>query len=154
MNAQRRWSLLMAAACLAWLAGCARDDGPKLVPVSGTILVNGQPMPSAHVTFLPTGETRGTGADGKTDANGVFTLKARHRGAGTVAGTYKVVVSKMVKADGSDISPDDATPPVLSGAREVIPAPYSSHAASTLTATVPEEGTSDLRIEIKTSGRR
>jgi hypothetical protein len=154
MNTPRRGTMLMTAACLAWLGGCARDDGPKLVPVSGTVLVNGQPMPSAHVTFLPTGETRGTGADGKTDASGVFTLKARHRGPGAVAGTYKVVVSKMVKADGSDITPEDATPPVLSGAREVIPGPYSSHAASTLTATVPEEGTGDLRIEIKTTSRR
>jgi hypothetical protein len=148
MKMLRRWSLL-AVACLA-LLGCGGDDGPKLVPVSGTVLLNGQPLSSAHVTFLPTGETRGTGADGKTDANGVFTLKARHRGPGAVAGTYKVVISKMVKADGSDITPEDATPPVLSGAREIIPASYSSHAASTLTATVPEEGSSELRFEIKT----
>ena len=146
---------LQAAAVLCLgLVGCGpSDDGPKLVPVSGTVTLNGQPLSSAHVTFLPTGETRGTGADGRTDAGGVFHLKARHRGPGAVAGTYKVVISKMVKTDGSDITPEDATPPVLSGAKEVLPAKYSSHAAATLTATVPEEGSGDLKFDIKTSSR-
>lgn len=143
---------LLVFGCLP-LLGCGSDDGPKLVPVSGKVTLNGQPLSGAHVTFLPTGETRGTGADGRTDAEGVFQLKARHRGPGAVAGTYKVVISKMVKPDGSDITPEDATPPVLSGAKEILPGQYSSHAAATLTASIPQEGTSDLKFEIKTSKR-
>lgn len=148
----RKMRMIGALLALAALVGCGKEDGPKLVRVTGTVTLNGQPLSGAHVTFLPTGETRGTGADAKTNEEGVFELKARHRGPGTVAGTYKVVISKMVKKDGSDIGPDDATPPILAGASEILPGTYSSHAGSTLKATVPEEG-GDLRFELKVAKR-
>ena len=52
----------------AALAGCG--DGPKMAAVSGTVLVNGQPVEGAQVLFMPDGER----AAGSTDTNGRFQL--------------------------------------------------------------------------------
>ena len=133
-------TFLLGIACLA-VVGCTKEAGlPELVPVSGTVTLDGKPVSGANVTFMPSGTTRGSGADGRTDAEGVYQLRARHGGAGAAVGTYKVTVSKLAKPDGSEVTPGDATPPALSGAREMLPAQYTNLSQTTLKPTVPAGG--------------
>jgi hypothetical protein len=65
--------------CLLLLsaAGC---DSPDVVPVSGRVTLNGQPLAGACVTLQPTGLAPGerpeaAGSVGRTDADGRFTLR-------------------------------------------------------------------------------
>ena len=125
----------------AVLAGCGGGThGPKLVPVSGTVTLNGSPLSGAFVTLHPVGTTRGTGATGRTDAAGKFQLKSPPQGNGAVPGEYKVVISKLVMPDGSDFPEFSEVAPMDSGAKEQLAAEYCELEHTTLTANVPEGG--------------
>jgi hypothetical protein len=127
--------------CLLLLAGCQRTSGPRLMPAAGKVELDGQPLANAFVSFTPTGTTPGAGAEAMTDDAGEFELRSRRGGQGAPAGTYKVVISKLVKPDGSDVVIDDEHPPATSGGREALPPEYSSPSKTKLTATIGEGGT-------------
>ena len=63
-------ALLILAGC----SGAASEFSGQLEPVSGKVLLNGSPGANVNVSFVPTGETQGTGGDGTTNAQGVFTI--------------------------------------------------------------------------------
>src|SRR5690606_23808547 len=46
--------LFVGLAAMLLLAGCGGADGPELASVSGTVTLNGQPLPHAVVQFQPT----------------------------------------------------------------------------------------------------
>lgn len=133
------------------LSGCggAKTEAPaymsRIVPVSGTVTFNGEPLADATILFEPeqTGEMES--AAGATDAEGKYELKTIVVGQGpqmgAVPGAYRVVVTKFVMPDGSkapsDMSDADAE---AEGARELIPERYSDFGSTTLTADVPEGG--------------
>lgn len=145
-----RLSVVWAA--LLWAIGCgdAPSDAPKLVPVSGTVTLDGKALSRARVVFIPTGDTKGFGSEGVTDEEGKYTLKGNRGGAGAVPGTYKVVISKRIMPDGSEVPADDKTPPIDSPAKEKLLPQYSTPTTSTLTAKVPEAGgTSDFSLKSK-----
>jgi hypothetical protein len=136
----------IAAFAVLALAGCGPSAGPPLAPVSGTVTLDGKPLSGAVVSFIPTGDTPGGGGDGRTGPDGKYTLRSRH-GGGVAAGEYRVVVSKRVMPNGSDVPPDDPTPPSESPAREILPY-YSDRSSPVLTATVPTAGaTVDLPLQ-------
>ncbi len=130
-----------SAALLLLFTGCGpASDGPRLVPVSGTVTLDGKPLSGATVTFIPTGETRGTDASGRTDGSGKYSLTTPKGQAGTAAGTYKVTISRLLLPDGSEYRPDPSVAPIDSPARESLPAHYSELERTRLEARVPEEG--------------
>jgi hypothetical protein len=99
----------------------------------------------------PQGETRGsTALYGKTDANGKFAVTSpdgKHPGA--AVGSYKVVISKLVKPDGSDFIPDPNTgPDDTGGYRPLLPGKYSDESQTVLTADVPAGGTKSLEFKL------
>jgi hypothetical protein len=125
---------------VALFAGCSKTD-PSLVTVSGRVTFNDQPLANAMVTFIPKDGTSGFGGVGKTDAAGKYKLRgSRDDAAGIPPGEYRVVISKRLMPDGSEVPADDKTPPMNSPAKESLPAAYSSMAASTLSATVRAGG--------------
>jgi hypothetical protein len=126
---------------VAVLAGCAGRDPnlPKLEPVSGTVTLDGRPLASASVVFVPIGKTRGTVAVGTTGPDGKYELKSRGE-PGVPAGEHRVVVSKLVMPDGSDFPANAEVPPIESNAQEMLPPQYSDYENSTLKQTVPEGG--------------
>lgn len=139
---------LVTIACL----GCSRGgtDGPKQVPVSGAVTLDGKPLASATITFAPVGNTKGAGASGRTNKDGRYQLTYLRGGMGAPAGQYRVAVSKRVMPDGKDVPEDDKTPPIESPARETLPPLYSSEQDTTLSATVPEAGgTIDFALKSK-----
>ena len=53
--------------------GCGGGRGPQLGSVTGTITLNGEPLPGVSVTFIP--EDQGSPSYGGTDLNGVYRLQ-------------------------------------------------------------------------------
>jgi len=134
--------LALAVLCpvaLAW--GCGKPVDPSLVPVSGTVTVDGQPLANATVTFIPKDGTPGFGGTGKTDVTGKYTLAgSRDNVPGIPPGEYRVAISKRLMPDGSEVPANDNTPPMMSPARESLPVGYSNPATTQLTATVKAGG--------------
>jgi hypothetical protein len=125
----------VALAALA-LSGCAGGGVPmqKTYPVSGAVLLDGKPVPNATVVFHPVdaGPFKwNERPQGKTDAQGRFTLTTYATGDGAPAAAYKVAVATL------DAAGDDGGDQVkhVRGAVRV-PRKYWSHDTSGLTATV------------------
>ena len=107
------------------VAGCGQSA--PLVPVTGTVKLDGKPVDGALVTFRPASGGLNAVGTGTTNAQGEFTLRHVERGAGIPAGEYKVTLS----TERSD----------REGA-EIFPAKYHNPEETILTASVPEGGKS------------
>jgi hypothetical protein len=115
--------------------------------VSGTVTLNGQPLPGAGIMFLPRGDTRGTGAMGMTDEAGKYTLKTDYGGPGAPEGEFAVTISKVMNRDGTPYIPN---PDVAeAGERETLPGIYSDSMKTTLSANVPKGGDT-INFDLKT----
>ena len=70
--------------------GCNRS--PNIVPVKGTVLLDGKPLEGAAVLFHPQADERP--AVGITDKRGTFHLTTRSQGDGAHVGLNKVSITK------------------------------------------------------------
>jgi hypothetical protein len=137
-------ALVICALLLPVLAGCeggASGDLPELVPVSGTVTLDGEPESGVQVTFVPTGSTKGGSSYGATDESGKYELTADDGRKGAAVGEFQVMCNKWVMPDGSDFVGEPGGPsPMEAGASELLPPRYSREDATELTATVPAGG--------------
>jgi len=143
-------ALLVCALLLLGLTGCpggASRDQPDLVPVSGTVTLNGEPLAGAEVAFIPTGSTGGTGAFGSTDASGHYELNSGGQ-TGAPVGEFKVAITKWVMQDGSDFEPEEGVSPIDAGAQNALPPKFGDETATQLTATVPDGGSDSIDFEL------
>ena len=83
-------SVALVAAMLA-SAGCS--GGLNVVPVTGTVKLNGQPLDKIQVEFWPI--DKGPRSIGVTDAEGRFTLTTDGTQMGAVVGRHKVVLKDV-----------------------------------------------------------
>jgi hypothetical protein len=81
-------SRFIALALALVAAGCG-DGRPKRVPVSGKVLIDGQPLAAGVIRVLPAGARSATSY---LDKDGRFQLTTFNDGDGCVEGTHKVVV--------------------------------------------------------------
>ncbi|WP_145231021.1 hypothetical protein [Gimesia algae] len=123
----------------------------KLVPVTGKVTLDGNPLTGVMINYLPAeGQPGGEIAFGLTDETGTYTLQTQLAGQspedsqGALPGNYSIYIHKLVLPDGS------AVPEGLSdaeaeekGAKQLLPAQYSSPTASKLTAVVNSEATTN-----------
>ena len=129
--------------CLTF-AGCGGPEGPTLVPVSGKVLLDGEPVAGALVQFIP---TSGPSSGGQTDDNGEFTLTGPGNRPGAVVGSFTVTVgcpfnpSQGSSSDGSTEAPESTV-------TCSVPDKYSDLATSDVHAEIPDEGKSDLVVEL------
>lgn len=70
------------------LAGCGGNSA-ELIPVTGQVLLDGEPLTTGAVITTP---EKGRGAQGQIDENGNFELTTRDLGAGAVVGHHSVAV--------------------------------------------------------------
>jgi hypothetical protein len=141
----------LLALVLVVVAGCGPKypNLPAQYPVSGMVTLDGKPVTSAGIMFLPRGETRGTGAMAMTDGEGKYSLKTEYGGPGAPEGEYAVTISKVVNRDGTPYVPK---PDVAeAGERETLPGIYSDSMKTVLTATVPKGGKT---IDFELKGKR
>ena len=124
--------------CLA-LCGCGkRAAGPPTVdalPIKGTVTLDGKPLAGADVVFMPV-DPPGAFA-GTTKEDGTYQLNGL-AGKATCKGNCKVIISRMLKPDGSPVPPGE--PPAMSFAVESLPQRYSLANSTELSANVPDGG--------------
>jgi hypothetical protein len=118
---------LMAAAL-----GCTGGNMPRRFDVTGTVTLNGQPLPEGSVRFQPTGT--GGRPEGASIRDGRFSLQA-------VEGSYHVVISVPRPVEPKRVLKDMGPSFV-----EALPARYNT--ATTLTADVKPEGPNDFLFEL------
>ena len=124
----RAASLLLP--CLI-LLGCGRGYELPTAPVSGKVLVDGQPVTKGQVIFAPEG---GRAATGILGPDGTFTLSTYRPNDGAVVGKHTVTVISAERA--ADADPEDIDAPM----RWLVPRRYS------------DPGTSGLEFEVKAEG--
>jgi hypothetical protein len=136
-------SVAVGAALLV-SAGCG--SGPTLVPVTGVVTLNGEPLEGAELTFIPdqTNDEMTPGGD-STGPEGNYKAMYNYR-SGLAPGKYTVLISKKANS-GEGV--EDAPPEIMGDpymaamagyAVEVLPEKYSDPLKSDFTIEVPPEG--------------
>jgi len=99
----RRWLIFVPVIVLT--VGCGRH---KLVPVSGRVTLNNNPLANAYVSFQPTGSGErepGPGSYGTTDGDGRFTLQLVGKDQpGAWVGHHRVVISLKDPPNPNEVS--------------------------------------------------
>ena len=136
--------LLFLALCI----GCNSGEY-KLVPVSGTVTLDGEPVSNARVIFEPrrvdpSSLTAGPSSDGETDESGKFSLATTADGkSGAIAGTHDVVVTTYL----AEIDRETDSHKVVR--KEQIPQRYLEPGG--LTFEIPADGTDAADLMLTTS---
>jgi hypothetical protein len=130
--------------CILFVIGC-ESKSYNLVPVAGTVTLDGEPVPGAVVTFQPQGSggrSPGPGSTGRCNTEGRFELKTIRDEPGAVVGTHNVRINSY--------SPE--SPPIADGGteprKEIIPDRYNY--SSVLTYEIPTDGTSTADFTLTT----
>jgi hypothetical protein len=149
LSATRVWRRLALASlvCLP-LAGCGSPAPYGLAPVSGTVTLDGAPVPYTQVTFSPKGSAEnpnpGPGSVATCDENGKFELKTSSGEPGAVIGPHAVKISAKgpPQSRSSDVS--QGPPP-----KDAFPPRYNDN--SDLAYEVPADGTTAADFKLTTS---
>lgn len=157
-------SLGLLVACMI-AAGCSSsktEEVPylsQLVPVSGTVKLNGQPTEYVSVIFHPVddGGTEYYVASATTAADGSFKPSTPPGGAtnlkkyaGMLPGKYKVTLSYWKFPDGKPFNPVTSNEgPMNVGAIDVIPVNYSNPTTTPLQVEVTAGQSTPLDFDIK-----
>ena len=135
----QRATLALMLAGLFCLSAVGCGNSYDLVPVSGKITVDGEPLANASVIFQPTEAEPGSPSSvAVTDAQGQYTLKTATANPqdGAVPGPHRVTLSAVTKAPQSGEAPaEEATLP-------------KKAAEANLTFDVPAGGTSEANFEL------
>lgn len=148
---RKRFAWLLALLLPMAIAGCKKDP-PPIVPVSGVLLLNGQPLPKAEIRFYPIEE--GLNADyiamAVTDDQGRFTLETNGQ-PGACACVHKVTVTEGPPPKDARGESARAQKAYSDYARTLrnrpIPSDYGTLATSTLEMTVTAEQ-SEYKIDL------
>ncbi len=109
---------LFAVVLFGLISGCD-SGGPRLVDVSGTVTLDGKPVPNAIVVFNPD-FPGGSNSLGRTNSDGKYKLEYSQDSQGALVGKHIVeITTKKVAA--SDL-PDDGS--VVSKEFVAIPTKY------------------------------
>ena len=122
--------------CLICLPGCS-DGLPVRVPVSGTVLIDGEPLTKGSIMVIPEGERP---AGGSIGPDGRFSLSCYALNDGVVPGTHHVTVQAT-----EHISERET--------RWLTPKKYGDPSTSRLTVTITE-ATDDLIIDLTWDGKK
>ncbi len=127
--------LVVLALALTYALGGFGDGRPKLVPVSGVVLIDGKPLTSGNVIVFPNHNRQASGPIG---SDGRFTLTTYEPNDGCILGKHPATVNALH---------------VISGNTQewLAPSKYRDVATSGLTVDITG-ATDNLKIEITWSG--
>ena len=146
------------------VCGCGGDGRPSLVPVTGKVTLNGEPIDGAMVGFQPQDiEGYNRPSTATTDAQGSFTVGTYGTDDGIPEGSYRVTVRKSEVIgkipEGYNLENPEENPRPLR-TRLIVPEMYADAEASGLTVTVTASGISPDVIalegdpEVRSAGGR
>ena len=136
MKVHRVGSWLAAALLLVVLVGCGRSD---LGTVTGTVTLDGEPLPEAMVMITPV--TGGRPGAGRTDAQGKYEIQHDRTSKGALLGEHVVEIST-----GDELANDDDTVTVIP---EKIPAKYNQNSELRMTV---EAGSNVFDFDLSSEG--
>jgi hypothetical protein len=136
------------------IGGCSDN---KLAPVSGRVLVDGEPIANLVVLFQPMGSASnpnpGKGSAGRTDKDGRFTLEQDAGVPGAVVGKHKVAIftaltDRELKIN-TETGSEDGAP---AGPKEIIPPKYNDQ--TELTFEVTSAGTTEANFNLVSNRKK
>jgi len=129
----------------AGFIGCG--GGPAdLHAVTGTVTLDGAPLPGGYISFEPTeGQRTGSGA---VVSEGKYSIPQDH---GLPEGKFRVVVHAAAPGTGETAPAGAAPGPALASPKELIPPEWNE--ASKHMVEVKKQGPSVFPIEITTKGK-
>ena len=127
-----------ALTLVVMIIGCG-DSGPDLAPVTGKVLLDGQPLTSGRISTVP---SVGRGANGAIQSDGTFELTTEKPGDGAVIGTHAVIIASYAPGAGG---------PEGGRGKLLVPQMYTDELTSGLTIDVKadEENTPVLELSSK-----
>ncbi|WP_435020147.1 hypothetical protein TA3x_001671 [Tundrisphaera sp. TA3] len=142
MRPTRRFASFLLAPALAFLSvGCGGEAGAPRQAASGTVTLDGKPLESGTITFIPT--EGGPGAFGTIQA-GTYRFGT---GDGPTAGRYAVEIVD-VRPTGRTIPNPDAPGTTIAEVRNAIPPRYN--ARTELVADVKPDAENSFRFDLST----
>ncbi len=129
--------LMLLALITSPLVGCGgggASDQPELGQVSGTVTMDGQPLPNVTVSFVP--ET-GAPSNGVTDEAGKYELTYKGTERGAAVGQHKVSITTPTEG------------PPAPGYKDPIPAKYNENTTLTATVAAGDNPPIDFTLESK-----
>ncbi|MDR1053964.1 MAG: carboxypeptidase-like regulatory domain-containing protein [Planctomycetaceae bacterium] len=138
--------VVLLSFCGLFLVGCGQAGLKGLVPCSGVVLKNGQPVAGVTVTFIPVStDVQAKGASAETDKNGKFQAGTLQWN-GILPGQYRVTLSKRITEinPGQESVPDEQK--VLTHVEQL--GKYANPDESNLTVTIPQTGDDKLSFDI------
>ena len=138
-------TLALPLLILAHTAGCGSSDGLDRQAVSGTITLDGSPLPTGTIRLDPTSQNAGTQLSAMI-SNGKYSLS---KAEGPVPGTYKVQISstedpKFALPAGK--TPGEAPVPV---AKEKVPDKFNVNSSLTMTVKAGQTEPIDFSLSSK-----
>lgn len=122
------------------------------MPVNGIVIVDGQPLPGAKVTFIPDKDSPGLGGIAETGSDGKFVILGAKGESGLQPGRYKVTVSKgVLKNPGGEESVGAIVEEI--DLKDELPPMYSSPAQTQLVYTITGDG-QPIEIKIDTKKKK
>lgn len=132
---------LLGVGLLVVAVGCS-DGGPGLTTVTGTITLDGKPMPGVLVTFAP---LAGSPSYGKTDVQGKYELWYTDDKKGAMLGKHDVML-EVQKLSASEIAEMKAEGQTVDTS-PTIPIPRKYLGANALSAEVVD-GQNEIDFEL------
>lgn len=125
--------------------GCSSEELVHEVDVSGTVTIDGNPIPKGSITFLA--------ADGKAPAGGGVIKEGKYRAK--VPPGEKIVLVQGNKLVGQEREFADKPNSTMRDVYErITPAGYNAKEVSPLTATIPDEPQTNLDFELTSDFQR
>lgn len=151
----------LAVAAIVLGGACNRGASkPKTYPVTGTVSLNGQPVPGATVNFTPKeqappGQSGPQAASAVTDEQGKYQIGTFAKGDGALPGEYLVSVTKYeggAPAAGGSGSEEEYRPPLPGEEapvpKNVLPPQYANPNTSGLSVKVEAKAnTYDITLQ-------
>lgn len=132
--------------CSGAFVGCTSGERAKVMPVSGKVLFNGQPLAFGAVAFQP---MRGQPARGTIGKDGTFKLSTYREGDGAAVGQHRVKITCYTSQDPATKKPG----PSETLGESLIPARYANFDTSGLTVAVLADGNSPFMFELKSEAQ-
>lgn len=135
--------LLYTSMLLAFtIMGCGGSDDGRM-SASGTVTLDGEPLPSGTITFYQNNASAGVGII----ENGQFTVSEAGNSSGIQPGNYEVAIQSW------EVEPGGVTEDgeIQMEGKSRIPEKYTASGTSGLSANITE-GSNDLSFELSSAG--
>ncbi len=128
------------AGLLMLLAGCG-GSSVTLVPVTGTVYLDDQPLANAKIVFTP---AEGRASFATTDAQGRYKLLYTADLAGAVTGKHRVTISTFIEPD-----PESSIEERKLGQVEKVPAKYNKKSTLEMEVSTADREPMDFKLSSK-----